>query len=332
MKKHLASIILTTAILFSCSKEKIEVSQPPVAKQKPVQTKCVGYFPVDATPVARTAAKGPEYFVRATNISVSVFGATVRLDFKVKGNPKIVTRRDLNRLKDTTFTACNSCTQYVDGKALPATRYRYTINGISTEITTPNAPIISGSEDVPVIFLDFDGARTTAQDWGDRELSASAMTQEQRDRMTDSVQVFFNTYGFSSVIITQDEGVYNSTHYSKRTKCIITDTYEWFSDQAGGVAFVPSFGLETPYLVFSVLLYYNPHYVTVAILHETGHSLGLYHAVDYCGQSYSPGPNFMGAAYNYPIYQLVMGIVLSNHKDGCMNINQHAVVTATLSQ
>jgi hypothetical protein len=87
-----------------------------------------------------------------------------------------------------------------------------------------------------------------------------------------------NDYSPFNVIVTTDESVYNSANMAKRTRVVITETWEWFG-QAGGVSFIGSFtwGSNTPCFVFSSLLNYNVKTIAEACSHEAGHTIGLRH-------------------------------------------------------
>ena len=114
------------------------------------------------------------------------------------------------------------------------------------------------------------------------------------------------------------------THYN--------DDYTWYGNMAGGVAYVGSFGLETPAFVFPPLLYYNLNYVKFATGHEGLHTKGLYHAKDSCNQSYGTTANWMGGNYNFTPEQRFIGeSVLSGTAQGCMLINQILTVRNTIN-
>ncbi len=63
---------------------------------------------------------------------------------------------------------------------------------------------------------------------------------------------------------------------------MITETYQWYGNGAGGVSFIGSFTWgNTPCFVFSLLLNYNTKMIAEAVSHEAGHTLGLYHQAKY---------------------------------------------------
>lgn len=133
-----------------------------------------------------------------------------------------------------------------------------------------------------VILLDFDGHTVagTSWNWGGpivaqaSGLSSAAIT-EIFNRVAEDYRIF-------NLNITTDSTVYAAAPANKRTRVIVTPTYEWYG-MAGGVSYVGSFtwGDETPSWVFSGLLNNNVKYVAEAISHEAGHALGLQHQSKY---------------------------------------------------
>ena len=87
-----------------------------------------------------------------------------------------------------------------------------------------------------------------------------------------------NDYSPFNVVVTTDESTYNSANIAKRTRVVITETWEWYG-QVGGTSFIGSFtwGNNTPCFVFSSLLNYNVKAIAEACSHEAGHTLGLRH-------------------------------------------------------
>jgi hypothetical protein len=142
-------------------------------------------------------------------------------------------------------------------------------------ITTPT----SGA----VIFLDFDGATVSGTSWnynGDFVCTSANLTTAQ---VTEIVNRVTNDYSPFNVTVTTSQSVYDAANAYKRTKVVITETYQWYGNGAGGVSFVGSFGWgdNTPCFVFSLLLNYNTKMIAEAASHEAGHTLGLYHQAVY---------------------------------------------------
>ncbi|MBY0478951.1 MAG: hypothetical protein K2Q24_14990 [Chitinophagaceae bacterium] len=146
-------------------------------------------------------------------------------------------------------------------------------NGGTT--TTPPPP------GVPVLYLDFDGEVVSGTAWnssGDINCAPANLTA---DAIQQIIQRVSNDFSPFNVLITTDAAVYNSST-AKRTKVIITESWEWYG-QAGGVAYQGTFapGSTTPCFVFSSLLNYSTKAVAEAISHESGHTIGLYHQSSY---------------------------------------------------
>lgn len=151
---------------------------------------------------------------------------------------------------------------------------------IATVAQTPilNSYLPSSS----VIFLDFDGAyvQGTAWNWSgpiDAQpsgLSATAIT-EIFNRVAEDYRIF-------NINVTTDSTKYSAAPATKRTRVLITPTYQWYG-AAGGVSYVGTFtwGDDTPAWVFSGLLNNNVKNIAEAISHEAGHTLGLQHQSSY---------------------------------------------------
>lgn len=133
-----------------------------------------------------------------------------------------------------------------------------------------------------VIFLDFDGCRVQGTAWNwtgpiDAQpsgLSSTAIT-EIFNRVAEDYRIF-------NINVTTDSTKYTSAPATKRTRVIVTPTYQWYG-AAGGVSYVGTFtwGDDTPAWVFSGLLNNNVKNVAEAISHEAGHTLGLQHQSSY---------------------------------------------------
>ena len=105
------------------------------------------------------------------------------------------------------------------------------------------------------------------------------MTDEE---ITNVVNRVAEDYSPFNVTVTTDESVYNNANPNKRTRVIITETWEWFG-KAGGTSYLNSFtwGDNTPCFVFSSLLDYDAKKVGEASSHEVGHTIGLRHQAYY---------------------------------------------------
>ncbi len=129
-----------------------------------------------------------------------------------------------------------------------------------------------------VILLDFDGQKISGTSWnwnGDIIAAPANLTAAQIEEIFQRVA---NDYSPFNITVTTDEAVYSAANVSKRTRVVITESWEWFG-QSGGVAYVNSFtwGNDTPCFVFSSLLNYGTKYIAEAASHEAGHTIGLYH-------------------------------------------------------
>jgi hypothetical protein len=292
-----------------------------------------GIFPVNPNQQKR-GERRPSYSVTATALSSSFDGsARVALSFKVQGRQTVISRRKVGETAQVIFSTNNKITQYTDAGAQASTSYVYIVNGVqSNQVTTKDAPIVGGNETGNnVIYLNFHGGLVSG--WGvwTSYVGGSGMDQWEMDSIRNVYdREIRQKYGLG-FIVTLDSNIYNTTHYTKRQQVMFTENNEWFGDQAGGVAYVNSFGQEKVCFVFTRLLSYSVHYMSLAGGHEFLHTLGLYHAVDYVGQSYSTGPNWMGAGYNHPNeIRFLSESQLSNTDQGYILVNQILTVKNTL--
>src|SRR5688572_15042658 len=135
------------------------------------------------------------------------------------------------------------------------------------------------------------------------------------------------------VTVTTDENVFKSYSIGKKQEIILTEDNEWYGNGAGGVAYLGSYSWTSPApgFVFTKLLGYNVHNVIEATAHETGHTLGLRHAVDCLGgvitNGYSVGWT-MGNSYpSFP-----KGEFGTHLTSGCVMQDDIAIITAKLSK
>lgn len=153
---------------------------------------------------------------------------------------------------------------------------------IDNEVIKRNIPMSRTSDITPggaVIFLDFDGYTLHNTPWnydGDIVCKNSGLNADQMLTIYNKVA---DAYSPWNVTVTTDESVYDAASVGKRTRVLITESYEWYGSGSGGVAFGNSFnsGEETPCFIFSSLLGYNTKYIMEAAAHEAGHTLGLKH-------------------------------------------------------
>lgn len=163
----------------------------------------------------------------------------------------------------------------------------------------PPPPPTNGKD--TVILLDFNGENIPFTMWGQAFTVAPAnMTNEEQDSVVARVQ---RMYSIFNVKVTKDETVYNNADPTQRVRIIITESYEWYCNCAGGVAYINSFGWtdETPAFVFSSLLHYSIKNVSEAAGHEAGHTLGLQHQAR-CENGVVTS-NYYGGAWDGDIYR-----------------------------
>jgi len=129
-----------------------------------------------------------------------------------------------------------------------------------------------------VVYLDFDGEQVNGTSWGSSITAeptgySAAKITEIWSRVASDMQPF-------DLNVTTEESVYLSAPASRRIRCIVTPSNEWYgSNTAGGVAKLGSFPWsgDTPCWVFSDNLANGSKYIAEACSHEVGHTLGLNH-------------------------------------------------------
>lgn len=140
----------------------------------------------------------------------------------------------------------------------------------------------SRPEAEPVLFLDFDGATVVDPAWDAQPIEAadSGLSAGQITRVWSRVAEDFRPFRIN---VTTDPARYAAARPMQRMRCIITTSSAWYG-AVGGVAKIFSWreaGVETladdiPCWAFSdnnTL----PEEIALAVSHEAGHTLGLYH-------------------------------------------------------
>jgi len=144
----------------------------------------------------------------------------------------------------------------------------------------PPPPPTSGAA---VILLDFDGQQVSGTPWYGGNTFYCGPANMTGDEISAVVQRVTNDYSPFNVTVTTDESVYNAANPYARVRVVITESWEWYGRQVGGVSYMNTFtsGGDIPSFVFSSLLSYNSKYVGEAAAHEAGHAIGLSHQALY---------------------------------------------------
>lgn len=147
--------------------------------------------------------------------------------------------------------------------------------GSDTPPPPPPPPPPSGSS---VILLDFDGHSVSGTSWNYNGTINCTPANLTAAAIAEIVNRVSNDYSPFNVVVTTDENIFTAANPYKRTRVILTETWEWYG-QAGGVSFINSFkdGSGNPCFVFTSLLNYNIKNISEAASHEAGHTIGLYH-------------------------------------------------------
>jgi hypothetical protein len=199
-------------------------------------------------------------------------------------------------------------------------------SGASVE-ETPSLESRPGAE--PVLYLDFDGETVNDPVWNGGatiEAAPSGLSAEEIRRVWAMVAEDYRPFRIN---VTTDPGRYAAARPMQRMRCIITPTRDWYGE-VGGVALVFSwrdagagaFATDVPCWVFSEPGVMTPEDVALAVSHEAGHTLGLYHdglrgedgvtppEGDYYqghGEGATAWGPIMGAPYGKPLIQWSRG-------------------------
>lgn len=200
--------------------------------------------------------------------------------------------------------------------------------------TTPPTqppPTPSGNN---VLLLVFEGTVIKGTSWNymtELVCAPSGLTIVEQEAVMAHMAEKFSPFNIS---VTMDPTVYNATPVANRGQVVYTETWEWFG-QAGGAAFVGSFGTESSVcFVFTSLLGYIQKYVSEAGPHEAGHMCGCHHQAvcengvkiseyNYGGNGEAP---IMGVAYEQPVSKWIVGPSANN----CVTQDDAAIIGAKL--
>lgn len=204
---------------------------------------------------------------------------------------------------------------YTDKGLTPNTKYYYKVASVkystlqvcpqSVAVSSTTLNVSSGTD--RVIWLDFDGAVVNGTSWNfvNQSFGPTALTVDQINAVISAVTTEFAKVD-SRILVTTSESVFLAGDITKRQHVIITDDWEWYcgtSPCASGVSFHGSFnfGDDTPNFVFPSVLYYRTDYTVIVIMHEVGHTFGLYHTLKTCGGELTGCVNgfgdFMGSPF-----------------------------------
>lgn len=133
-----------------------------------------------------------------------------------------------------------------------------------------------------VLFVDFDGQTVDNTAWNYNGPIVCNPSNLDNTKITSIFNRVAEDYRPFNINVTTDSTRYFAAPAAMRMRIIVTTSWEWYG-AAGGVSFVGSFtwGDDTPGFVFSGQLGYNVKYISEAISHEAGHTLGLYHQANW---------------------------------------------------
>lgn len=146
-------------------------------------------------------------------------------------------------------------------------------------------PILNSLPDVEaVMFLDFDGESVNDPVWNGGATIEAASSGLSEAEIRRAWRMVAEDYRAFRVNITTDPARYAAARPKQRMRCIITPTRAWYGE-VGGVALVYSwkdagmgpFAGNVPCWVFSEPGVMTAEDVALAVSHEIGHTLGLYH-------------------------------------------------------
>lgn len=127
-----------------------------------------------------------------------------------------------------------------------------------------------------VIYLDYDGQVINSPYWGNFTAAASTLSASDKATIKVEVEEDFSPFTYT---ITEDSNVYHAVPSGDRIRVVIGNGLTPYLGAVGGLSLIGS-ALWTDSVEAFVLadnLTNTTRKVAIAISHETGHTLGLYH-------------------------------------------------------
>lgn len=258
--------------------------------------------------------KPPKGDVTAPTISsISVSNNTdvsVTVHWTTSEETSCVIQYGLTTIYGTSKTSIGPLTHSVVLSGLtPATTYNFKI--VATDYagnvtSSSNSTFFTSAQATKVLYLEFYGRTVSGTSWSVSSIVAahSGLTESEIAQVITIVQGHYDPY---SVVVTDDVNLYNNTPTDRKQMIVFTESNEWYGNNAGGVAYINSFGWadQSPAWVFTKLLNYNAHNIGEAGAHEGGHTVGCRHQVtcnnDVITSSYNAGDGVhapvMGVSY-----------------------------------
>lgn len=176
---------------------------------------------------------------------------------------------------------------------------------LSSVLVFGQTPILNSKPAITnkVIYLDFDGQVVSGTNWNTANGISVINALPSNLSTANKIVVWQHTsedYFPFDVNITTDSLRFNAAPANKRIRLVITPTYSWYGNSAGGVAYVGSFTWGgtpgTPAWIFETQLGNSPKNIAEACSHEAGHTFTLRHQSTYT--TLSSGTCTKTAEYN----------------------------------
>lgn len=155
---------------------------------------------------------------------------------------------------------------------------------------------------IPCLYIDFDGETVQHNQWNGGNTihcAPAAISEADKDLIMSRVQA---AYGKYKITITTSATTFSQARTKQRV--VVTPTSSWYAGNVSGVAYISSLytNNSAPAFVFTDRLHNHIKNIGDIVMHEAGHTLGLYHQSEYdaaCGlvNSYRYG-TIMGYPFN----------------------------------